>query len=325
MNINSLRASFGLRAAAICVAAIVMSAARLAPALAAVSQETFPSPEQAVQALVTAARADSTTDLLRIFGQDARKLVISGDPVADRLARKKFAAAYDEMNRLEEQGGDKAVLVVGRDKWPLPIPIVKHGDTWRFDTKAGEREIIDRRIGRNELDAIEVCRAYVDAQREYASSDRNGDGILEYAQKFVSSPGKQDGLYWKTKQGEPQSPIGPLVAQARAEGYRKAKRGERVPYHGYFYKILKKQGKYASGGAYQYVVRGHMIGGFALVAFPAQYGASGIMTFVVNQDGVVYEANLGPRTTDVASEMTAFDPDTTWTVAPADKARRAGP
>jgi hypothetical protein len=179
------------------------------------------------------------------------------------------------------------------------------------------REILRRRVGRNELSTIEVCRAYVDAQREYASTDRNGDGILEYARKFLSSPGEHDGLFWESEPGQPQSPIGPLVARARAEGYRTpTHKGEHTPYHGYFYRILTRQGEHAPGGAYDYIAQGHMIGGFALVAFPAKYGDSGVMTFVVNQDGVVYEKNLGPNTETIARRMTSFDPGPGWTKAP---------
>jgi len=189
---------------------------------------------------------------------------------------------------------------------------VKRGDAWRFDTKAGADEILNRRIGRNEFNAIQVCGAIVDAEHEYASKDRTGSGYLEYAQKFMSSPGKRDGLYWPLTAGE-ESPIGPLVVSARAEGY--GPRGaheKRSPYHGYYYRILKKQGKDARGGAYSYVVHGRMIGGFALVAFPAKYGDSGVMTFIVNQNGVVYEKALGPHTATIARAMTTFNPDASW-------------
>ena len=191
--------------------------------------------------------------------------------------------------------------------------MVKQGESWRFDTRQGAQEIIDRRIGKNELSAIQVSLAYVDAQREYAARDQDGDGLLEYAQKFVSEPGKKDGLYWESREGEEPSPLGPFAAQARKEGYTRKKAGNQPsPYHGYFYKILKAQGKNAPGGAYSYVVRGKMIGGFALVAYPASYGSSGIMTFIVNHDGVVYEKDLGKNTEASAQAMTSFDPDQTW-------------
>lgn len=313
MNWAELGTSLRRCAAALGIAAaLVVSLGGSPSSAAASSQESFSSPEQAVQALVAAARSDETANLLKVLGQNAKKLVISGDPVADKNGREKFVAAYDDMNRIDKQGDNKAVLIIGKDEWSLPIPVVMQGNAWRFDAKAGEQEIIDRRVGKNELSAMEVCRAYVDAQREYASENRNGDGILEYAQKFDSSAGKHDGLYWTVNEGEATSPMGPLVVSARAEGYTKPKPGERAPYHGYLYKILKKQGKDAPGGAHDYVVKGRMIGGFALVAFPAQYGASGIMTFVVNHDGVVYEKNLGPNTEKIASGMTTFNPDATW-------------
>lgn len=298
----------------LCALSLAIAAALWQPVFAgSPRQQTFASPEQAAEALAAAARADRAAALLKVLGPDARKLVRSGDRVADRLGREKFAAAYDKLHDIERQGDDKAVLVIGEEHWPLAIPIVRQGQAWRFDTKAGAAEILARRIGRNELNAIEVCRAYVDAQREYASKDRAGDGLLEYAQKFVSSPGKQDGLYWPAKPGEEASPLGPLVVSARAEGYAgRDRHGKRTPYHGYFYRILKRQGPNATGGAHDYVAKGRMIGGFALVAFPAAYRVSGIMTFVVNQDGIVYETNLGPDSAAIARRMTAFDPDATW-------------
>jgi hypothetical protein len=284
------------------------------PAFAGSTQQrAFASPEQAASALVAATRAGRTAELQRILGPAGRKLVVSGDPVADKNGRARFVSAYDTMNSIDRQGDDKAVLIIGEEHWPFAIPIIRQGKAWRFDTKAGAAEILARRIGRNELNAIEVCRAYVDAQREYASKDRNGDGLLEYAQKFVSSPGQQDGLYWPAKPGEEASPIGPLVALARAEGYGgKRRRGGGSPYHGYYYQILKRQGPGAAGGAHDYIAKGRMIGGFALVAFPASYRASGIMTFMINQDGVVYEKNLGPNSAALARRMTIFNPDATW-------------
>jgi hypothetical protein len=191
------------------------------------------------------------------------------------------------------------------------VPIVKQGTQWHFDGAAGMKEIVARRVGRNELATIQVCLAYVDAQREFASEDRDGDGLFEYAQKMMSSDGQHDGLYWPTKEGEPDSPLGELIADARSEGY-SPKQGKREPYHGYLYKMLTKQGPHATGGAYDYLVRGNMIGGFALVAYPAEYANSGIMTFVVNHDGVVFSKDLGPGTAKTAGAMTRFDPDKTW-------------
>ena len=293
--------------------AILLACPGASAVAAAVTQKTFASPEQAVDALVAAARDGKRTELVRVLGSDGTKLVYSGDRVADQEGREKFVAAYDEMHKITLDGDARAVLAVGKNEWSFPIPVVKQGGTWRFDTKAGAQEILDRRIGRNELNAIEVCRAYVDAQREYASKGLSGSKLPDYAQKFMSSPGKHDGLYWPVEEGQAESPMGPLVVQARAEGYgTKAKAEKRSPYHGYYYRILTKQGKNASGGAFDYIVDGHMIGGFALVAYPAKYEDSGIMTFIVNHDGIVYQKNLGPGTATIARQMTAFDPDSTW-------------
>lgn len=214
---------------------------------------------------------------------------------------------------MEGVGTDKTVLYVGKEDWPFPIPLVKKQGSWRFDTNEGRQELLARRIGRNELSVIQVCLTYVDAQREYALKDRDGDGLLAYAQKFASSPGKKDGLYWEAKEGDEQSPLGPLFAAAQKLGYTAKKpAGKPLPYHGYYYRILKAQGKNAPGGAYDYVVKGKMIGGFALVAYPAQYGSSGIMTFIVNHEGVVYQKNLGQDTEKTAQAMKLFDPDRTW-------------
>ncbi len=272
-----------------------------------IQQPSFASPESAIEALVAAARANRTSELTRLLGPDGKKLVTSGDPVADKTGRAKFVVEYQKHHEIKRTDDATATLIVGDEQWPLPIPVVREaGGRWRFDAKAGASEILARRIGRNELSAIEVCRAYADAQREYASKDRDGDGLLEYAQKFTSSKGKHDGLYWPVKPGEPESPVGALVASAHAEGYK------RQPYHGYYYKILKAQGKDAPGGAYSYMAKGRIIGGFALVAFPAEYGNSGIMTFVISHEGVVYQKNLGPKTASIARAMTTFNPDATW-------------
>jgi hypothetical protein len=276
-------------------------------------QKVFASPEQAVTALVGALKAGDTKALSAVFGPGGSDLVSSGDPVADKSERERFVALYEQKKRMEEAGADKVVLYVGNEDWPFPIPIVKKGGQWRFGTKEGSEELLARRIGRHELSVIQVCRAYVDAQREYALKDRDRDGLLAYAQKFVSSPGKKDGLYWETKEGEKQSPLGPLAAGAQKQGYTGKKPGGKpVPYHGYYYRILKAQGKNAPGGTYDYVVKGKMIGGFALVAYPAQYGSSGIMTFIVNHDGVVYQKDLGKNTEKTAQAMKLFDPGNTW-------------
>ena len=246
-----------------CYSAILLTGS--SPAYAAESQATFDSPEVAVAALIAAIRDDKTEDIVKILGPDSRKLVYSGDAVADDNARNRFVSAFVKAHEIQSQGADKAILILGEKAWPFPIPLVKQGSVWRFDTKAGEDEILNRRIGRNELDAIQVSRAIVDAQRDYAVRVRAGNGIVEYAQHFVSSPGKHDGLYWPARLDQEQSPIGPLLANARAEGYGKKKQsGKREPYHGYYYRMLKRQGKDAPGGAYDYLVNGHMIGGFAL-------------------------------------------------------------
>lgn len=276
-------------------------------------QRSFGSPGEAVQALVEAVRAGDLDALAAILGPEGRPLISSGDAVADKQGRERFVLAYEQSNTLQRPTETKAVLVIGKDKWPLPIPIVKEGDTWRFDTAAGKEEILNRRIGRNELSAMQVCLAYVDAQREYARVARESDGVLAYAMKFRSDEGKQNGLYWPTKEGEAPSPLGALVANARAEGYsRKAPGGKATPYHGYIYRILTGQGPDAPGGAYDYVVNGKMIGGFALVASPAQYGVSGVMTFIVSHEGVVYEKDLGTDTEKIALAMQTYNPDQTW-------------
>lgn len=278
-----------------------------------IRQKSFGSPEEAVNALVAAVRADDKKEMLAILGPRGKELISSGDEAADKEGREKFLKAYDEMNKLEEESADKVVLHVGTDAWTLPIPIIKKNNTWFFDTKAGKEEILNRRIGRNELNVIEVLHAYVDAQREYASKDCKGGGVVEFAQKFISTEGKHDGLYWKSKEGEEISPLGLLVAQAAKEGYaEKAAVINFSPFHGYYYRILKGQGKHATGGAYDYVVKGKMILGYALVAYPAQYGNSGIMTFIVNHEGVIYQKNLGKNTERIAKAMKKFDPDSTW-------------
>jgi len=313
-NWKNLRPLVRYSGGALVALAVIVGANVFHPASAATTkQTTFTSPEQAVDSLLTAVRAGNKGDLLRILGPEGKKLISSGDPVADGQARDKFVAKADEGKKVVKEGDARAILVVGKDEWPLPIPIVKQDSGWHFDTKAGAQEIVDRRIGANELNAIEVCRAYVDAQTDYAMKDRNNDGFKEYAQKFVSSPGKHDGLYWPAQAGEEESPMGPLAASARAEGYGSTHvEGKRTPYYGYYYRILKAQGKSAPGGAVDYVVKGHMIGGFALVAFPAEYGVSGIMSFIVSYDGVVYQKDLGPSTAKIAGAMTRFDPDPTW-------------
>jgi hypothetical protein len=225
--------------------------------------------------------------------------------------RDRFVAAYDTKFKFEPVGDAKATLILGEQEFPFPFPLIKNSKGWMFDAKAGAEEIINRRIGENELFAIKSCLAFGDAQQEYAEVDRDGDGLIEYAQKFRSSEGKRDGLFWPTTEGEPLSPLGPLAAQVKSEGY-SAKDARPVPLHGYYYRILTSQGKDAPGGAYDYMVRGNMIGGYALVAYPARWGASGVMTFICNHDGVAHEKSLGEKTAEIASKMTQYNPDSSW-------------
>lgn len=275
-------------------------------------QKSFATPEEAVKAAVAAARNNDDKELLAIYGPQANQLLFSGDPVADKQRRERFLAAYDEKVAIASEG-ESRIVKVGNSEWPYPIPLVKKGEGWVFDTNKGREEILNRRIGQNELDAIQVSLAYVDAQREFATKDRNRDGLLEYAQKFRSDPGKKNGLYWEAKAGEAQSPLGLLVADARSQGYGSNKASDKpVPYRGYYYRILTTQGKDAAGGAYSYIVKGKMIGGFALVAYPAEYGNSGLMTFIVNHDGKVFQKDLGKNTAAAATAMKEYNPDKTW-------------
>ncbi|MBN1930444.1 MAG: DUF2950 domain-containing protein [Desulfobacterales bacterium] len=275
-----------------------------------IPQKNFCSPEEAVKSLVAAVRANDTKEMLAILGIESKELIFSGDETADRLDREKFLEFYDQMNSLQQDSVVKMVLCIGTDNWPLPIPIVKKDASWIFDIQEGKQEILNRRIGRNELHVINVLNAYVDAQHEYASKDCRGEGLVEFAQRLVSTEGKRDGLYWDAQEGEKESPLGPLIAQAAKEGYADA---DLSPFHGYYFKILKSQGKHADGGAYDYVVKRKMILGFALVAYPAEYENSGVMTFIVNQKGIIYEKNLGEDTKSKAEAIKIFDPDNTWT------------
>jgi hypothetical protein len=280
---------------------------------ASAGQRSFASAEEAVKAAVAAARKGDDKELAAIFGPGSQDLMSSGDTVADKQRRAEFLKAYDEKNRLASEG-ENTVLVIGKNDWPFPIPLVKQGSGWVFDTAKGKEEILNRRIGQNELNAIQAVLAYVDAQREYAMKDRDGDGLLEYAQKFRSDPGKRNGLYWEAKPGEEQSPLGPLAARAVKEGYGQNKASDKPwPFHGYYYRIVSGQGKSAPGGAYSYLVKGSMIGGFALVAYPAEYGDSGVMTFMVNHDGKVFQKDLGKNTTSAAQNIKEYNPDKTWT------------
>jgi hypothetical protein len=296
-----------LSALALCLATL--------PALAA-DEEMFNSPQDAVNALVTAAQNHDTNAMHAIFGPEGRQLV-SPDAVQAATAYTAFVQRLSERVVLVTNSDDNLSLQIGADSWPFPIPLVSSNGQWYFDTIAGKEEILRRRIGMDELGAIAVCHAYVDAQREYAGQDRLGDGILAYAQLLHSDPGQHNGLFWPAQPGEQLSPLGPLVAAARGEGYQHTARllnDQLAPYHGYYFKILTRQGKDAPGGKYDYIINGHMIAGFALVAWPAQWCNTGVMTFIVNQQGKVYQRNLGKKTATIASRMTVFDPDDKWTV-----------
>jgi hypothetical protein len=295
---------------------IAMVALAASPAVAGgpVGQKSFVSPQEAVTALVVAVQENNDAELLVILGPGSEDLISSGDRVADQKGRTRFLKAYEEKNSLEQEGEGHAVLLIGGKDYPFPIPIVRQGDAWLFDTQAGMEEILNRRIGRNELHTIEVMHAYTDAQREYACMKRKSGGP-EFAEKFASSEGRKDGLYWEAGEGEEKSPFGPLIARATQEGY--AGGLDKDPpeaFHGYYFKILKAQGEHAKGGAFDYVADGKMVLGFALVAYPAKYGASGIMTFIVNQEGVIYEKDLGEDTAMAAAAMTTFEPDDTWKI-----------
>jgi hypothetical protein len=285
----------------------------LACSSATVRQTTFPSPEDAVQAMVAALRTHDSAKLSQLLGPEGDELVESADAVADQQAIDRFLKAYDERHYIAPQTGGIMVLEIGKDQWPFPIPLVQDDGAWVFDTEAGKDEILNRRIGRNETAVYDVCLAIVDAQREYALRNPEGKDISVYAQKFLSDPGKKNGLYWETADAEEESPLGPLVADATEEGYTIS---ASTPYHGYRYKMLKSQGEHADGGAYDYMVGDFMMGGFAVVAYPAEYANSGVMTFIVNQEGVVYQRDLGPDTEQLVKSMTVFDPGPGWEKCP---------
>jgi hypothetical protein len=274
------------------------------------AQRTFASPEDAVVAAVDAVKANDTAQLIGILGPDGKKILFSGDDVADRQERELFLTAYMEKAELRAEG-DKMILITGNEDWPMPIPLVKEGNNWRFDTAAGLQEVLYRRIGGNELGTIQLCKAYVDAQKEYASKGREGKPGGIYAQRIASSAGKHDGLFWKSEGPNDRSPVGDLVAEAAAEGYPKLE-DKPTPYHGYFFRILTSRGASAPGGARSYLVNGDMRDGFALIAYPAEYRNSGVMTFIVDNSGTVYQKDLGPDTTKLAIAVNVFDPDSSW-------------
>lgn len=276
-------------------------------------QKAFADPDSAVKALLTAVKADNMPELTAIFGPDGAEVLSSGDPVSDKQNREVFLVALEQQWTLDDKSADAKELVIGYDQWPFPIPLVKESRGWRFDTAAGKQEVLARRIGRNELAAIGTCRTYVIAQKEYASESRDGKPAGIYAQKVRSDEGKQNGLYWarKTSDAKP-SPLGDLAAQAESEGYDIAHKDKIRPFHGYYFRILTQQGKHATGGAKNYILDGEMKQGFAMIAYPADYGSSGIMTFIVNQDGAIYETDLGEDTLKTASEIKEFNPDDQW-------------
>ncbi|TAN39905.1 MAG: DUF2950 domain-containing protein [Nitrospirae bacterium] len=314
MNISALhnKSWSGLLMVLFFAVAAVMLAGLPGPAAAAAQQKSFASPEEAVTSLVAAVRANDDKERLAILGQGARELISSGDEVADKAGRERFLRAYDQSNSLQKGPGDSMVLHIGPDNWSMPIPIIRKGGRWVFDISKGRQEILNRRIGRNELRVIDAIQAYVVAQQEYATRDCSGGGRVEFAQRFISTPGSHDGLFWEAKEGEKESPLGPLIAKASERGYSKDREISLAPFHGYYFRILEGQGKHAAGGAYNYVVKGKMILGFALIAYPAEQGNSGVMTFMVNQEGTIYQKNLGKDTRRRAEAIKIFDPDKTW-------------
>jgi len=280
----------------------------------AAKQATYPTAEEAATALADAIRTQNQKTIFTVVGPSSGQWISSGDPIADRADWKHFLELYDVKHAIVKDGDARATLTVGDDPWPFPAPLVKQGDRWRFDADAGREEVLKRRIGRNELDTIQTLLAIVDAQREYAVGDGDHNGIHDYAMRFMSSPGKKDGLYWAAPDGAPQSPLGLLVAAAEAKGY--VASGEAPqPYQGYLFRMLTAQGRDAPGGAYDYLVHGNLMGGFAVIAWPATYANSGIMTFMVNHDGIVYQKDLGNGTNAAVAKIKQFNPDKTWTRA----------
>jgi hypothetical protein len=309
-NVMKLR----LAGQSVALAALLALAALALPSAhaQAAGQKTFSSSKEALGTLIQAVRAGNTSDLLAILGPGAEEIVSSSDAVADKNGRDHFLARYDLKHSLTESAPNQMSLNVGKDGWPYPIPLVHAGDKWYWDGAAGKEEILYRRIGRNELAAIDVCNGIVAAQHDYAAAGHDGQPAGFYAQRTVSEPGKQNGLYWQVNEGENPSPAGPLLAQASSEGYGGAPKGS--PYHGYYYHMLKAQGANAKGGAKTYIVDGNMSGGFAFLAYPADYRSSGVMTFLVNGNGTIYQKDLGEKTTDLAQQMTEYNPDKSWKV-----------
>jgi hypothetical protein len=275
-------------------------------------QKTFPSAEEASRALFVAVQADDQQALVEIFGPAGKDIISSGDAAEDANSRHQFVQKYQEMHRLAKEPDGTTTLYIGAENWPLPIPLVNTGGAWYFDTEAGKQEILFRRIGKNELTAMQVCHVLVDAEKEYYAKPHGDDAVRQYAQRFVSDEAGHNGLYWWRADDEPESPIGPLMAGAGSDGAAQQRRSGPIPFHGYYYRLLTSQGTHAPGGMQNYVVNGKMTRGFAFVAYPAEYQSSGVMTFIVNQDGMVYEKDLGAKTADIAQSLRAYDPDKTW-------------
>jgi hypothetical protein len=321
-NRNRRSATGSLVVRVLCVALMVGLGGRTALAQEA-GQKTFNSAVEASDAFAAAVQNHDEAAMLAILGPSAKELIASGDPVADKNRQDDFAAKYQASHQFAQAGDGRTFLYIGPDNWPTPIPLKQTGSQWYFDTDYGKQEILFRRIGSNELDVIKVCGAIADAQRDYYSMLHDGSSVHQYAAKFRSTPGTQDGLFWEVKAGaQPESPLGPLVAEAAYEGYQHNPSGQPHPFHGYYYRLLTSQGANAPGGARGYIVDGKMTGGFAVVAYPASYGDSGVMTFIVDQSGQIYQKDLGPDTGQIASAMESYDPDATW--QPVNKATVAG-
>jgi len=320
MNIKNTLRMPRLRIALVVVGlAIAAGCAKKPEPQEAAAAAGFDTPEAAVAAMVAALEKNDLAQLTALLGPGSEELLNSGDAVQDAGDRASFLARFGAKQALVDDGTDRKVLVLGEDEWPMPVPLVKRDGKWAFDGEAGVDELIYRRVGANELGAIDVCRGYVSAQLEYASEGRDGDPPGIYALKLISDEGMRNGLYWPTAEGEPESPAGPFVAAAATEGYRRAADGDRQPYHGYYYRMLYAQGANANGGAREYFKDGLLTEGFALIAWPADYGSSGVMTFIVNPDGVVFQKDLGEDTAVAVESISAFDPDSSWTaITPAE-------
>jgi hypothetical protein len=314
MLVKYRRIAFTIRLLLLALAVVPLTACKKSDNPEKPSISVFASPDDASNALLAAAKSGDQNALLAIFGSDSKEVIYSGDSVQDKNAADAFVAGYGVMHRWRNLPDGAQILLVGADNFPFPIPLKKNADgKWFFDTAAGRDEVLNRRIGRNELAIIETCEAVADAQAEYFAKPHDGEKAKQFAVKFISDPGKQNGLYWKSADGQPASPLGPLAAFATAEGYT-AKQDAHTPFHGYYFRMLKGQSDKAPGGAKDYMVDGKMTGGFAFVAYPAEYGNSGIMTFIINQDGVLLQKDLGKNTTETATAMSVFDPDSSWII-----------